>query len=70
MVAIGNLKEPVKVESLLYDAAVREAYQELVKRPELQPAYEKVKIRDWVRKRDRGSEPRRTPITNTIGARQ
>jgi hypothetical protein len=32
------------VESLLYDSAVREAYQEVVKRPELQPAQEKVKL--------------------------
>jgi hypothetical protein len=44
MVAIGNLKEPIKVESLLYDSAVREAYKELVKRPELQPAHDKVKL--------------------------
>jgi hypothetical protein len=44
LVAIGDLKEPVKVESLLYDAAVREAYQELVKRPELRPAHDKVKL--------------------------
>jgi hypothetical protein len=44
MVAIGNLEKPIKVESLLYDAAVKEAYQELVKRPELQPAHDKVKL--------------------------
>jgi ABC-type nitrate/sulfonate/bicarbonate transport system substrate-binding protein len=44
MVAIGNLEEPINVESLLYDSAVREAYQELVDRPELRPAHDKVKL--------------------------
>jgi ABC-type nitrate/sulfonate/bicarbonate transport system substrate-binding protein len=44
MTAIGDLKEPIPVESLLRDSAVREAYQELLKRPELQPAHEKVKL--------------------------
>jgi ABC-type nitrate/sulfonate/bicarbonate transport system substrate-binding protein len=44
MTAIGDLKTAVEVESLLYDSAVREAYQELLKRPELMPAHEKVKL--------------------------
>jgi ABC-type nitrate/sulfonate/bicarbonate transport system substrate-binding protein len=44
MVAIGSLKRAVKVEDLLHDTAVREAYQGLLKRPELQPAHEKVKL--------------------------
>ena len=44
MVAMGDLKEPIGVESLLCDSAVREAYQELLKRPQLQPAHEKVKL--------------------------
>jgi hypothetical protein len=44
MTAIGDLKEPIEVESLLRDSAVKEAFQDLIKRPELQPAYEKVKL--------------------------
>ncbi len=44
MTAIGELKTFVKVESLLRDSAVKEAFQELLKRPNLQPAYEKVKL--------------------------
>ena len=44
MVAIGNLEKTINVESLLYDSAVGEAYKELVKRPELQPAPDKVKL--------------------------
>ena len=41
MTAIGDLKERIEVESLLCDSAVREAYQELRKRPELQPGVRK-----------------------------
>lgn len=44
MTVAGDLKEPIAVESLLYDSAVREAYQELLRRPELQPSYEKVQV--------------------------
>lgn len=44
MVAIGNLKDPINVQSLLHDSAVREAYQELVKRRELRPAHDKVNL--------------------------
>ena len=32
------------MESLLHDSAVREAYQELLRRPELQPFHEKVEL--------------------------
>jgi hypothetical protein len=44
MTAIGDLKEPIEVKALLHDSAVKEAFQELIKRPELQPVYEKVKL--------------------------
>ena len=44
MAAIGDLKNPIAVESLLHDSAVREAYQELLRRPELQLFHEKVKL--------------------------
>lgn len=43
MVAVGDLKAPIDVESLLRDSAVKGAFQDLLKRPNLQPAYEKVK---------------------------
>jgi ABC-type nitrate/sulfonate/bicarbonate transport system substrate-binding protein len=44
MTASGDLKTPIEVESVLYDSAVRDAYQQLLKRPDLQPAHEKVKL--------------------------
>jgi ABC-type nitrate/sulfonate/bicarbonate transport system substrate-binding protein len=44
MMATGDLKAPIEVESLLCDSAVKEAFQELIQRPKLQPAYEKVKL--------------------------
>jgi ABC-type nitrate/sulfonate/bicarbonate transport system substrate-binding protein len=44
MVATGSLKQAIDVEDLLFDSAVRAAYQDLLKRPELQPAHEKVKL--------------------------
>jgi NitT/TauT family transport system substrate-binding protein len=43
MTAIGYLKRPIDVESVLRDAAVKNAFQELLTRTELQPAYEKAK---------------------------
>ena len=43
MVAIGELKTAIEVESLLRDDAVKAAFQDLRKRPELQAPYEKVK---------------------------
>ena len=43
MVAIGDLKAAIEVESLLRDAAVKAAFQDLRKRPELQVPYDKVK---------------------------
>jgi hypothetical protein len=44
MVAIGDLKAAIEVESLLRDDAVKAAFQDLRKRPELQAPYEKVKV--------------------------
>lgn len=44
IMAIGDLKAPIDAESLLRDSAVKEAFQELLKRPALQSAYEKVKL--------------------------
>jgi hypothetical protein len=44
MTARGDLKAPIDVESLLRDSAVKKAFQDLLKRPELQPAYERVKL--------------------------
>jgi len=43
MVAVDDLKAPIDVESLLRDSAVKGAFQDLLNRPNLQPAYEKVK---------------------------
>ena len=44
MTAIRELKAPIEVRSLLRDSAAKEAFQELLKRPNLQPAYQKVKL--------------------------
>lgn len=43
MTTIGQLNEPIDAESVLRDGAVNQAYQELLARPELRPAYEKAK---------------------------
>jgi len=43
MTAIGKLNQPIGVESVLRDSAVKEAYKELLTRPDLQAAYEKAK---------------------------
>jgi ABC-type nitrate/sulfonate/bicarbonate transport system substrate-binding protein len=44
MTAMKELKAPIEVESLLRDSAAKDAFQELLKRPNLQPAYQKVKL--------------------------
>jgi ABC-type nitrate/sulfonate/bicarbonate transport system substrate-binding protein len=43
MTASRELRAPIEVGSLLYDSAVKDAFQDLLKRPSLQPAYAKVK---------------------------